>query len=32
MTSATADQLLASFDALPEMVKFEAAFEILRRA
>ncbi len=29
--STTAQQLLASFDALPETVKFEVAFEILRR-
>jgi hypothetical protein len=31
MMSTTAEQLLASFDALPETVKFEVAFEILRR-
>lgn len=31
MMSTTAQQLLASFDALPETVKFEEAFEILRR-
>jgi hypothetical protein len=31
MMSTTAEQLLASFDALPETVKFEPAFEILRR-
>jgi hypothetical protein len=29
--SITAQQLLASFDALPETVKFEVALEILRR-
>jgi hypothetical protein len=29
--STTAQQLLAYFDALPETVKFEVAFEILRR-
>jgi len=31
MMSTTAQQLLASFDALPETVKFEVAFEILQR-
>jgi hypothetical protein len=31
MMSTTAEQLLASFDALPDTVKFEVAFEILRR-
>ena len=31
MMSTTAQQLLASFDALPETVKFEVAYEILRR-
>lgn len=31
MMSTTAQQLLATFDALPETVKFEVAFEILRR-
>jgi hypothetical protein len=31
MMSTTAQQLLESFDALPETVKFEVAFEILRR-
>jgi len=31
MMSTTAQQLLTSFDALPETVKFEVAFEILRR-
>jgi hypothetical protein len=31
MMSTTAQQLLTSFDALPEAVKFEVAFEILRR-
>jgi hypothetical protein len=31
MISTVAWQLLASFDALPEKVKFEASFEILRR-
>jgi len=29
--STTAQQLLSSFDALPETVKLEVAFEILRR-
>jgi hypothetical protein len=29
--STTAQQLLASFDALPETAKFQVAFEILRR-
>ena len=31
MMSTTAQQLLASFDALPDTVKFEVALEILRR-
>ena len=31
MMSTTAKQLLASFDALPETIKFEVAYEILRR-
>jgi hypothetical protein len=31
MMSTTSQQFIASFDALPETVKFEVAFEILRR-